>query len=285
MKDSKGKLTLLDALVPQDESMLKLIEEKNKPIPHNNTVIGFSKVQMNGIIDCQMHECNFGNLITDALVYARAKMMTKDQKFTYYTDTPMAVLNAGGIRATIDKRDEDGNITKADIESVLFPAKYCIIETSGQTLRRNLQNSAEQQALVDPSGGLLQVSGMIVEIYVNKTNAHKLGTVRVRCTLCEVPDFEDLNDTAKYQIIIPNYLYKINGGYDFSEKGELPKKIYTFDGKNAHDILLEYMRDHQYIYPTLEGRIILNPEVEASRGRRLDVCFPMIIVLIFINFL
>lgn len=44
--------------------------------------------------DCRFRECNFGNLITDTMVYARAIQYTSTDG--HWTDAPIALMNGGG---------------------------------------------------------------------------------------------------------------------------------------------------------------------------------------------
>jgi len=72
-----------------------------------------------------MRECNLGDLVTDAMVefYMKKYSQTSDS----WTDAAISVYNSGGIRATIDKRAEGGNITLEDLLSVVPFGNYMVI--------------------------------------------------------------------------------------------------------------------------------------------------------------
>ena len=48
---------------------------------------------------CRRHECNFGNLIADAIV----KMSQQTPDNTRWATVVLGIMNGGGIRASIDK--------------------------------------------------------------------------------------------------------------------------------------------------------------------------------------
>jgi len=58
--------------VTQEQDLLDLLEEYRPKLEElENTVLGYTKVFLEGGNICRMRECNLGNLVTDAMVYAR----------------------------------------------------------------------------------------------------------------------------------------------------------------------------------------------------------------------
>ena len=93
----------------------------------------------------RMKETNMGDFCADAML----KM----------TDSDVAIINGGGIRAAIGK----GDITYGDIISVFpFGNEISVIEASGQQILDALEWGA--RGLPDENGGFLQVAGMTYTI-------------------------------------------------------------------------------------------------------------------------
>lgn len=72
------------------------------------------KVILDG--DCRFHECNFGNLFADAMVFQNALHFNGDSG---WTDASVAIMQGGGIRSSITK----GNITLYDLH-MAYPFEH-----------------------------------------------------------------------------------------------------------------------------------------------------------------
>lgn len=57
------------------------------------TILGYTKVFLEGGNICRMRECNMGNLVTDAMIYTR---VIEDQGGDYWTDASIAIIQGGG---------------------------------------------------------------------------------------------------------------------------------------------------------------------------------------------
>ncbi|KAL5285648.1 hypothetical protein ACFFRR_007378 [Megaselia abdita] len=279
LKDINGSPILLDALVPQDQDVLTILERYRKELPSDNDIIGHSMVPLSGANECKLRECNLGNLVLDAMVYARVKVLANNTDFKYYTDASIAFLNAGGIRSSIDKKP-DGSITKSDIKLVLpFKGKFVLIEVSGHIIRKVLDHSASEYGANNAAGGILQMAGLSVTYNFNKTDPEeKVRAIYVVCANCDVPVYEPFYLARMYKIIVPIYLYKGGGGYKFSENDTdaLPPILFEFNDLDV-DYVLDYLRDHKIVYPGLEDRINFEFEEETSGGLMFLAC-PMFVL-------
>lgn len=276
-----GSLLLVNALIPQDPQALELLEAYRTKLPKDTTVIGHTFVPLIGANECKIGECNFGNLLTDSLVYARIKEMSKKKTFKFYSDTSIALINAGGVRASIEKKSS-GEIFRSDIDLVLpFQGKYVIIGVSGQVIRTVLEKSASEYGMHDAASGILHMAGVKVHYNMNKTVLkEKVGLVEVSSANCMIPEYEPLDLEKKYNLIIPYYLYLGGGGYDFKEEGakNVSSPLHVFPETDV-EYLLDYLKDHAYIYPGLEGRITLT--TEESAGNSLKI-FAKTFILLFV---
>lgn len=231
--------------------MLELLEVYRPQIDElANTVVGRTRVQLDGS-SCREKECNLGNLITESMIYHRVKLLDEQGNNTYWTDSAIAFLQGGGIRASIDK-SVDGNITMNDVLTVLpFEDKFLMIEVHGKTIRNALEHSAKAYK-TDSSGGFLQMHGIRVEYNVKKPFGQRVISANVLCAECDIPDFAPLDDEKKYKLITSNFLYEGGDNHVFAEEGvakpvELPKLDY--------EIFAAFLHSRTVVYPELDERI------------------------------
>lgn len=94
--EAYGQPLYLDKSVKQDEDILEKLDLYRAAVDDlNDDVVGVTKVFLDGDDrSCRVKECNFGNLITDALVAYRASVAGAE----YWTDTPIGLFNGGAIR-------------------------------------------------------------------------------------------------------------------------------------------------------------------------------------------
>ncbi|KAH8304960.1 hypothetical protein KR018_005063, partial [Drosophila ironensis] len=177
------------------------------------TIYGYTKVFLEGGGICRMRECNLGNLVTDAMVFAR---VMEDKEGNYWTDAPIALMQGGGIRASIDKND-DGAVTGSSLMTVLpFDNDLFITKISGKKILLALEHSASVR-LQDSNGGFLQMSGLKVEYNYNNAAGQRVVSAKALCSECDVPTYKNLNESAIYQVIVPSFLLEGGDGYDLIE--------------------------------------------------------------------
>lgn len=192
-----------------------------------------------------------GNLITESMIYHRVKSLDEMNSTGYWTDAAVALLQGGGIRASIDK-STDGNITMKDVLTVLpFEDKFLLIEVSGKTIRKALEHSAEVYK-TDSSGGFLQMHGIRVEYNIKNPVGKRVTSVHVLCAECDIPDYSPLDDEKKYKIITSTFLYDGGDNHVFKEEGvaaavELPKLDY--------EVLAQFLQARKVVYPEVDERI------------------------------
>ncbi|XP_053610958.1 uncharacterized protein LOC128675522 [Plodia interpunctella] len=144
--DSNGNLIsadgypiLLNNSIPQDADTLQIVE--NYRIQVNNATqakIGTSLVPLDGL-NCQRVECNLGNLIADAMIYTYAISYTGK----YWTDAPIAIIQGGGIRASIAHTTKPAIITRGDLLTVLpFKGSISRVTMNGGVLLEMIEHSS-----------------------------------------------------------------------------------------------------------------------------------------------
>lgn len=190
-------------------------------------------------------ETELGNFIADCVAEA--------------TDTAIAVVNGGGIRASF----YEGVVYGGDLGEVCpFDNQIIVLEMDGQTLWDMLENGLAACADDFPSGQFLQVSGICYTFDSSKAAGSRLIGVTL-------PDGTKLDKDADYQVAVTDYMAgsktyaEGNGdGYtmlnyydDATPKGKVTLVKET--GLFYRDALAQYFEQHRdrAVDVKLEGRI------------------------------
>ncbi|XP_061379082.1 protein 5NUC-like isoform X5 [Danaus plexippus] len=245
-----GRPILLDKTVPQDPEMLSIVDKyKNKVLNYTEEVIGNTSVLLDGL-SCQHKECNMGNLIADAMIY---RYVSDYEGREQWSDVPIAVIQGGGIRSSIDHADFPAPVTKGDLIAVLpFEGTLVVVTMNGKILLQMLEHSVENLTHLDYPGEFLQVSGILVEYDMSKPAGSRVAKADARCWNCSVPIYSRVVDTEMYNVIMPNFLSNGGDGYNMLEG--LPKRALNYSELTA---TLYYVQNHSPILPAVEGRVKL----------------------------
>lgn len=171
------------------------------------TVVGVTKVFLNGT--CKFDECNLGNFLTDAMVFANAKQYRGTDG---WTDAAIGFYNSGGIRSSCSM----GNITMVDLLTALPMADGLLtISVSGQDISDALEHSVHRyNPTAKGYGEFLQMSGVQVTYNVTKPIGNRVHSVHLLCVNCAVPQYEQLEKNKIYKIIISTFLQYGGNGYN-----------------------------------------------------------------------
>ncbi|KAJ2945529.1 hypothetical protein O0L34_g346 [Tuta absoluta] len=248
-----GNPVLLDKSVPQDPDVLSIVNRyKDGVMQISNVVVGNTSVVLDGI-GCRLNECNLGNLITDAMVQKRA-IMYKGNNTSGWTDAPISIIQAGGIRTSISHIKRPANITKGDLLIVLpFEGQTVMVEVNGTTIFKMLERSVENYRTNRPVAPFLQFSGLHVEYNLYNKPGLRVVKALARCGTCDIPEYSMINRTATYRILMPSFLASGGDGY-FMFEG-LPITYFDY---NELDSLTEYLMQHSPVHPAVEGRIVVH---------------------------
>lgn len=166
-----------------------------------------------------------------------------------------------GIRSSIEKRS-DGSITDNDILSVLpWGNKLFMTPMTGKSIRRALEHGASLVGK-DSDGGFLQVSGIHVVIDTRKPEGQRVVSVQVRCAACTIPSYSDLNDTASYNVIMGEFLLDDGDGHKIKDGVHQPVRL----SRNDKEAVTFYLQEQKYVYPGVEGRIIMLSSPSSGNG-------------------
>ncbi|XP_027848967.2 protein 5NUC-like [Aphis gossypii] len=253
---SYGNPILLDSKIEQDPKvsnevkvMRKVIEEKT------NQVIGSTSVFLEGSNEyCRFRECNLGNFITDSFVDYNIRNNIKSFDLNnYWTDAPIALLQAGGIRTNMNSMNKRGNITFGDLLSSLpFQDDIGKITTKGSDIWTAFEYSVRRYSTMVANGEFLQVSGLKVVIDFGQPSGKRVQSIYARCGNCAVPVYEKLNLTTNYTIIISNYLAEGGDGFSF-------QKVVKYESFRKTDLSIveEEFHAKSPIRPEVGQRIVL----------------------------
>jgi 2',3'-cyclic-nucleotide 2'-phosphodiesterase (5'-nucleotidase family) len=184
-----------------------------------------------------------------------------------FTDTTIAFINDGGVRADIEK----GEITGEDIFFVLpFSNIVDKVTIKGEDIKQLLEDYASQLCPTADcyAPTFLQMSGLRVVYDVFEDNmGNRVSTMQVKCSNGE--EWCDMEMSEVYAVALPSFL--ANGGawrvYDFS--GVIIE--HTAGTQTDYEVFEQYVVANTPINVVIEGRITINYGVDDNSARQLPV--------------
>ncbi|KAF8335741.1 5'-nucleotidase [Cantharellus anzutake] len=242
-----GGPIVMDSSIPRDTELQAKVDAWRKPFDeYSKKVVGWT----NGDLDqtrCQIEECTLGNLITDAML---------DYRLDAGGKVHGAIMNAGGIRATIPQ----GNVTRgAIVTSFPFGNAVVDLEFSGRELWDMFEgivsrrNSANKEVT-----SFVQVSRGVAFSYNPSVAAgSRLRSLNLTSDIKITPD-----DQNRYVVTTIDFVAA--GGDGFLNPPRKPgPPLNTLD-----DVLADYIRAKSPYTPFKEGRIT---KLEGYRGSGQDI--------------
>ncbi|KAF7995280.1 hypothetical protein HCN44_004752 [Aphidius gifuensis] len=228
-----------DAVAEFEEFRLALMDVEAK-------VVGTSLVLLDGDSKkCRVEECNFGNLLTDAMIYYTYRHVNLTGK---WKQPSVAFVGAGNIRGSIDQHSSY-KITMGEILSVLvFDDPAILIDIPGKILFDVLEWSVNKGN--QSSGAFLQLSGIKVTYNLENPFGSRVVSAQIRCSQCRVPHFEDIDHNKNYTAITTAYFGAGGDGYTMFQNLE----SMSLNIINA-EILSQFIQIHSPVYPGIESRI------------------------------
>uniref|UniRef100_A0A1B0CVT4 5'-nucleotidase n=2 Tax=Lutzomyia longipalpis TaxID=7200 RepID=A0A1B0CVT4_LUTLO len=247
-----GQPILLNNNIPQDQEVLTALEKYRERVEnYGNRVIGVSRVILNGgHTECRFHECNMGNLITDAFVYAN--VISTPMSTNAWTDASVVLYQSGGIRAPIDPRTAAGSITRLELDNVLpFGNALYVVEVPGNVLRKALEYSVHRYSNTSGWGEFPQVSGLKIRFNVNEEIGKRVKSVKVLCSNCSQPEYQPLRNKKTYNVIMDSFMKDGGDGYSMFKPLKIIKTLPLGDIETVE----AYIEKMSPIFPAVEGRI------------------------------
>ena len=145
--------------------------------------------------DVRVRETNLGNIIADGMLAAAQKIDS---------EVAFAVQNSGGIRDSI----EVGPITYGEVLKVLpFGNSLAIMELTGEEIYEALEHGAKEYP--NPSGGFLQVSGLLYTI----DQTAPVGNKIVEAYVLVGDEYIEIDPSESYKVA--TNVFTAKGGDDF----------------------------------------------------------------------
>ncbi|GLV32897.1 uncharacterized protein CBL_20048 [Carabus blaptoides fortunei] len=239
-----GNPIYLSNEIPQDDAINQELNVWKQQIDEfANRILGTTNVLLSRD-DCYSAECNLGNFITDAMVDYYAGH-NEDQ--SGWSHAAIAFMNSGGIRTNIPK----GDITYADLLSTSpFESTIDVGELTGEQIKSVLEYSVNSTIRYG-FRQFLQFSGLRVVFDLNQPVGSRVVDLKVKCRLCDIPQFEDYKPEEYYRVTLNSFLAKGGDGYsvikDNLQNREIgPVDIELFEG---------YVKKMSPITQGLDGRM------------------------------
>ena len=240
---ARASETLIDASVPDDAAVQKMVAVYAPKVRELDTVIGKLKGELRkgGIGGGSV-----GNFVTDGM---RAQASLKTNK-----PITLALVNTGGLRKN---NMTEGELRARDIWELLpFENKLMTVDLTGEQLKRLLESAV--------TSGMAQSGAKIVY----KTNADKKNeaeSVALRVGGNEQP----IEPGKTYTIVTIDYLLDVAGSrVTVLREGTNVTPL----GITLRDSIMEYVKSEtaagRDIKPNLDGRFSLDPENSAGREAR-----------------
>lgn len=196
-------------------------------------MIGVSEVVLEQS-DCQEGECLLGDFMADAMLAYRQNSSS---------DVDFAIINAGGIRATID----EGDITRGEVLTS-FPFGNSLVEITmnGSYLWTVLEGivTGVNQVNGEEVTSFFQVSkGIQVEYNPENNNGSKLVSVMVGNSSIE--------NSTEYNVVTLDFI--AGGGDNFFS--EVFENLVTLDTQDQ--VLVQYVQAQTPVNIELDGRIAI----------------------------
>ncbi|KAK3296570.1 Metallo-dependent phosphatase-like protein [Chaetomium fimeti] len=235
----------------QDEELQEQIDEWRGPFEeYAKEEVGVTNVVLDQST-CQQKECLLGDFVADALLTYRINATTPE------TAPAFALINAGGIRATID----EGPITRGEVLTA-FPFSNAVVEVtlSGEKLwtvlegiisRVNVDNGKAVTSFLQVSRG--------IRIEYAPVSKNSTSNVLVSVTIGDKP----LDKTVEYKIVTVDF---IAGGGDnmFSTPFE---NLVILD--TMADVLVRHIEATSPVDIALDGRLTAVSRCKAAKAARM----------------
>ena len=238
VKAWEGKPVALSNDVTLDPAVADKVSQLNVPLAQlRRQPVGEAKVELVGTSDaCRFGECNLGNLIADAMLWA-----TKGQ------GTQIAIQNGGGIRSGIP----GGQVSMGNVIEVLpFSNTVATFDVTGADLLASLESgvSRAHDKTTSGTGRFPQVAGLRYAFDPAKPEGARISSVEIRGA---DGAYRPVDPSATYKAVTNNFVRTGGDGYSLFAKA---KNAYDY-GPNLEMVLAEYIRTTGPVAPAVEGRI------------------------------
>ena len=241
----QGEPRVLDAQIAENTAITELLSPFTAEVEaFSARPIGAAEVDLIGMeAVCRFGECNFGNLIADALLdHGRAR------------GVQVALQNSGGIRAGVSQ----GTITVGAILTALpFGNTASVFGLLGRDLRAVFEHgvSRAHDPDADGTGRFLQVAGLRYSFDPTAAVGDRIVSIEIATTPGKGSadtSYEPLDEDREYLVICNGFNRSGGDGFEILRD----RAIDPYDqGRVISDIVIDYVRARERVAPGVEGRI------------------------------
>lgn len=249
---TSGSLVPVNGQVAEDAAAKAMLDPLKAELEElKKQVIGTAAVVLDGErANVRSKETNLGNLIADG-------MLAKAQQLK---GTQIAIMNGGGIRASIDQ----GEITMGELRTVMpFGNTLYVLDVTGKQLKDGLENGISGAKLTDLPGKFPQIAGMKFKWDPAQPAGSRVFDVQIKQGGAYVP----LNLSSTYRLATNSFV--ANGGDGYSSFAEaIAAGAYHEDlGYPDYEIFIENIgRLGGTVSPVVDGRIVERAKPSGGSG-------------------
>lgn len=254
-----GAPIYLEAAIESDDEIIEALQPWKQLIDNiGEQVVGECDKTLEKV-PCHSHECELGNILTDAFVnYYQDNEMISGYG-DYYRDTKrtrsikiISFITCGTIHASLSA----GPITFNDLRLVLpFENTIDSFELRGRHLHALFEHAVDASWRDDTFIGkwLLQVSGVRVVYNMTMPVNNRVVSIEIQhINKLNAIEYEAIDHDAYYLCAAQSFLVAGGDGYDMIKTYKRNHR----KGPADMDAILKYLKNHQINDRTLEGRLI-----------------------------
>ncbi|GJQ87391.1 NT5E [Trypoxylus dichotomus] len=248
----EGAPVVMDDKIPESPAIKQIMDKYRPQVEElRNKFVGKSSVVLDGYKDtCRRRECNFGNLITDAMAAHMAKAYGNA---TSWSPVGIYLINGGAIRTGVTPNRDSKKVRFGDLSNALpFANMLVVMRLTGAELRKALEHSVS--GYTKEQFEFLQVSGLRVQYDFRASVGQRVQTVLARCAGCSLVKYAPLEDNKVYYVGTIDHLSDGGDGFEMFEDKEVWEYVKHVE---VLDMVVEYMRRPRMIEPVDEERILL----------------------------
>ncbi len=228
-----SKLLKVDECPDEDATFVAKLAEYDAPIQATMAKnVGNTLVYLDGErASIRSQETNLGNLVADSMLY--------DAR---HTGADIAIINSGGIRASIPV----GDITLGQtIDALPFDNYLVTFNLTGEQIISALENGVSQ--VEEVQGRFPQVAGLRFTWDPKAIPGSRIVSVEIE----KDGVYEPINPVAVYRMVTNDFLFEGGDSYTVFARGTDLINL----GNTDYEVLAEYIAANSPISPQVEGRI------------------------------
>lgn len=232
---------LLHKKIPQALEAVK-VDRRSKREASRDT-LGKSRTALSS--ECSTKECNYGNLVADAMVEYRAEVSDQEHD-KYWTTYPIAIVSSGIFRKSILR---GGVVSTPNIHStILSDDTLALMSIKGSKLQEAILETTEWYGYAN--GFFPQFSGLRVTLNMSREGSKRIRRIAARCGKCDVPSYTDVLPDEYYRVIVNKKMFKEIPS--FKRSAEVGYILVTLEV-----LVSKYIKKYKVVTPEVQDRLVV----------------------------